>query len=105
MYKLAVIGDRESVLGFMTVGFTVCEAEDAPQAAQALKKLASGGEYAVICITETLAMQLEEEIGKYKDSPLPAVIVIPGKQGSEGYGMANIRKSVQRAVGADILFK
>ena len=31
------------------------------------------------------------------------VILIPGKEGSLGLGMANIKKSVERAVGADIL--
>lgn len=105
MYKIGVIGDRESVLCFLAVGFTVKTVESAGEAAAALKKMAADGEYAVIYLVEEFAMQLEDEIGKYKDSPLPAVIVIPGKKGSEGYGMENVRKSVQRAVGADILFK
>jgi V/A-type H+-transporting ATPase subunit F len=37
--------------------------------------------------------------------PLPAVISLPGQGGSTGYGMNNIRSAVERAVGADILFK
>ena len=50
-------------------------------------------------------MELEEEIAKYKDKPLPAILSIPGRAGNTGYGMANIRNAVVRAVGADILFK
>ena len=48
---------------------------------------------------------MEEELEKYKDLPLPAVTSIPAQGGSTGYGMNNIRSAVERAVGADILFK
>ena len=39
MYKIGVIGDRESSLGFMAVGFTVRIADGAEEAAKALKAL------------------------------------------------------------------
>ena len=38
-----------------------------------------------------------------KDELTPAVILIPGKDGSLGIGMANVKSAVERAVGADIL--
>ena len=57
MYKIAVVGDRDSVLGFKALGLEVC----------------------------------------------PAQILIPGKEGSLGIGMANVKTAVERAVGADIL--
>ena len=101
MYKIGVIGDRDSVLGFIAVGFT---ANDPQQAAAWLKQMAAGG-YAIVYVTEDLAVGMQEEIEKYKDKMLPAVIVIPGKEGSTGFGMTNLKKSVERAVGADILFK
>lgn len=66
--------------------------------------MAAGG-YAIVYVTEDLAVGMQEEIEKYKDKMLPAVIVIPGKEGSTGFGMTNLKKSVERAVGADILFK
>lgn len=34
----------------------------------------------------------------------PAIIPIPGVDGNFGIGIANVKKSVERAVGADILF-
>ncbi|MBQ7346789.1 MAG: V-type ATP synthase subunit F [Clostridia bacterium] len=105
MYKIAIIGERDSVLGFMALGFSVHEAPDAESAAKTLHTLVKSGEYAVIFLTENYAMQLEEELSRYKDLPLPAVVSIPGQGGSTGYGMNNIRSAVERAVGADILFK
>ncbi|MEG1396542.1 MAG: V-type ATP synthase subunit F, partial [Oscillospiraceae bacterium] len=56
-----------------------------------------------IYLTEQLAQHLEPEIARYKDEMKPAIIMIPGKEGSLGIGMANVKKSVERAVGADIL--
>lgn len=105
MYKIAIIGERDSVLGFMALGFSVHEAGDVAEATKTLHTLAKSGEYAVIFLTESYAMQMEEETDRYKDMPLPAVVSIPGQGGSTGFGMNNIRSAVERAVGADILFK
>lgn len=105
MYKIGIIGDRESVLGFMALGYTVHEAADAETAGEILRRIARRGEYAVIFITEQYAAALEEEIARYKDDPLPAIVSVPGASGSAGYGMRAIKSAVERAVGADILFK
>ena len=45
----------------------------------------------------------QEEIDRYKDRLTPAVILIPGKEGSLGIGMNSVTTAVERAVGADIL--
>ena len=105
MYKIGIIGERDSVLAFMALGFSVHEAADAENAGKILHELVKSGEYATIFLVENYAVKLEEEIARYKDLPLPAITVIPGMTGSTGYGMANIRSAVERAVGADILFK
>ena len=105
MYKIGIVGDRDSVLGFMALGFSVHEAQKTSDAAKKLHELARSGEYAVLFITENFALEMGEDIAKYKDSPLPAITVIPGGGTSTGYGMASIRNAVERAVGADILFK
>lgn len=103
MYKIGVIGDRDSVLGFKAVGLEVFPCSQSNEAKKVLHQLARG-EYAIIYITEKLAAELTEDIDKYKDSRLPAIIPIPGKEGASGTGMDNVRKSVERAVRADILF-
>lgn len=103
MYKIGIIGDRESILGFKAIGLDVFPCSRAQEAGKLLDQLAKG-EYAIIYITEQLAVSLEEEIIGYKDARLPAVIPIPNKEGSMGTGMKSVRKSVERAVGADILF-
>lgn len=104
MYKIGVIGDRESVLGFMSVGFNTVITDTPEEASAALKDMAAN-DYAIIYIVESTAVSIQETIASYKDSPLPAIIPVPGKNGSMGLGLKNLKSSVERAVGADILFK
>lgn len=101
MYSIAVLGDRESVLGFKALGLEVFFAENAAEGHERLMELAHGN-YAIIYITETLAAELSPEIAHYKDDVIPAIILIPGKAGSLGIGMNALRSSVERAVGMDI---
>lgn len=101
-WKIAVLGDRESVMGFKALGLEVCPAETVEEAKTALHRLAKDN-CAVVYLTEQYAAQMEAEIARYKDALTPAIILIPGKAGSLGIGMASIKSAVERAVGADIL--
>jgi V/A-type H+-transporting ATPase subunit F len=103
MYKIAVLGDNESVLGFKALGLDVFPCDNS-KAKDLLHDLAKQN-YAVIYITEQIAKEIKPEIDEYKDSLTPAIILIPSKEGSLGIGMNNVRICVERAVGADILDK
>ncbi len=103
MYKIGIIGDRESVLGFMAVGFAVFEADNAEIAGELIDKLAKDN-FAIIFIAQSYAAILTEKIAEYADKPLPAIVPVPDKNGG-GYGEAILKNAVERAVGADILFK
>lgn len=103
MYKVAVLGDRDSIYGFAALGLDTCPVNDETEAAKKLKSLAEGG-YAVIYITEALQAKLETEIDRYRSEKLPAIIPIPGVSGNTGMGMLNVKKSVEQAVGSDIIF-
>ena len=101
-YKIACIGDRTSVLGFRALGLETVFADTAEQASEALKRLARE-RTAIIYITEELASHLEEEIARYADETIPAIILIPGHKGSLGIGRTALEKAVERAVGANLL--
>ena len=103
MYKIAVMGDRDSIYGFAAVGLEPFPVTEKEEAAAKLKELVDG-EYAVIYITEALASLLEKEIIHYSDRKLPAIILIPGVSGNTGKGIAAVKRSVEQAVGSDIIF-
>ena len=101
-YRIAVMGDKDSVLGFRALGLSTFAVDSVEEARTTLHRIARE-DYAVIYLTETLAVDLEHDIARYKDELTPAIILIPGKEGSLGIGASNIKKAVERAVGADIL--
>lgn len=103
MYKIAVLGDRDSIYGFAALGLDTYPVKDTEEAAKTLKRLAEG-QYAIIYITEALQAKLETEIDRYVSEHLPAIIPIPGVFGNTGMGIRNVKKSVERAVGSDIIF-
>ena len=102
MYKIAVIGDRESVYGFSSLGLDIYPAYSADEAKSLIKKLAEDN-YAVIYITEALAKDASDIIEKYSRVITPAIILIPGVSGNTGEGMSSVLKSIERAVGSSIL--
>ncbi|MBQ7687927.1 MAG: V-type ATP synthase subunit F [Clostridia bacterium] len=101
MYKIGVMGDRDSIYGFASAGLDVLPANSGADGAKLLRQIAD--DYAVIFITEKLASEMETELARYRDKTTPALIPIPGVTGDTGIGMANISKAVEKAVGADIL--
>ena len=104
MLKIAVIGGRETVMGFKALGLETYPAADGTEASRALRALIREGEdYAIIYIEEALAAQLAAEIDRFKDRPTPAIILIPGREGSIGLGQSALKAAVERAVGTNIL--
>lgn len=103
MYDIAVMGDKDSIAGFGALGFNTYFTDDENSAKSIFKQL-TGGDTAVIYITEKTAAMISEEIEKYEESSVPDVILIPGVSGNTGEGMKAVRESVEKAVGSDIIF-
>ncbi|CCX36763.1 aTP synthase subunit F [Clostridium sp. CAG:1013] len=102
MYKIAVLGDRDSIYGFGALGLEVFPIEEAETGAKTLRRLAEE-DYAVLYVTEALCAQIPQELERLRERPLPAVVPIPGLSGNTGMGMAMVKRSVEQAVGSDIL--
>ena len=101
--KIAVIGDYDSIYGFASLGLSTFPVDGEEDAVKTLKNLASSG-YGIIYITEELAAVTAKQIQKYKEEMTPAIIQIPGVKGNTGDGIMAVRRSVEQAVGSDILF-
>ena len=101
-YQIAVIGDWESVMGFRALGLDTYPVTAPEEAREIIHRLAKE-DCAVIYLTEQLAAKLGDVIARYKDELKPAIILIPGREGSLGIGKETLQSSIERAVGADIL--
>lgn len=102
MYKIGVMGDHDSIYGFAALGFDIFPVEG-DEARRKLRELAES-DYAVIYITEKLAKEIQDQLDKYREQLLPAIIQIPGVSGNTGEGVRDVHLSVEKAVGSDILF-
>lgn len=102
MYKIAVVGDKDSVLAFKALGVDVKISYDADHTRRIVDGLAKDN-YGLIFITEQLAEKIEETIDRYNSVTVPAIVLIPSNKGSLGIGMKNIDKNVEKAVGSNIL--
>lgn len=103
MYKIAIVGDRDSIYGFATLGIETFPVQDEQEGEATLRKLAES-EYAIIFITESLQSKIRSVVAEYNEQRLPAIIPIPGVSGNTGEGMENVQKLVVQAVGSDIIF-
>lgn len=102
MYRVAVIGDKDSVLMFKALGVDVYTAVNGDMAKKLVNKLAKE-DVGIIFITEDFAAKIQDTIDKYREEMTPAIILIPSNKEDLGFGMADINKSVEKAVGANIL--
>ena len=105
MYRIAVIGGADSVIGFKALGLDTFPASDGAAARKLLHDLARTEEdpYTIIYIEETLAEPIMDEIRKYSAQPSPAIILIPGRNGPIGLGQSALTQAVEKAVGSNIL--
>lgn len=102
MYRVAVIGSSESIKGFAALGLGIYETDEPSEALRMISAL-SNQKVAVIYLTEVLYTALEEQLEPYQRNQIPAIIPIPGISGNTGVGLRQVSKSVEKAVGSDIL--
>ena len=103
MYKIAVLGGSDTVVGFKALGldaFPVNTAEEALAAFKEISRPEAG--YAIVYVEETWAEGLSAAIRRFRSDPHLAVILIPGREGSKGLGRQALREAVEKAVGSDI---
>ncbi|UUX33645.1 V-type ATP synthase subunit F [Fundicoccus culcitae] len=101
-HKIAVIGDKDSVLAFKMIGFEVFFAADANEARGHLDDLARE-DYGIIFLTEQLGIQIPDALERYNQRITPAIILIPNRTGTNHFGEERFAENVERAVGIKIV--
>ncbi len=98
---IAFLGDRDSVSGFRPLGVSVHAVRSQEDARKALDAARERGSR-VVLVTEEVALWLQSELREVAAEPLPVVLVVPSTRGTQGLGMRQLRRLVEKAVGADI---
>ena len=112
-YRTAIIGPEEVVSGFRALGVdtyyattgtelldtlvTMKRTQNAATAEDAIR-------YAVVIVTESLVTTLpSDDWERASRGVLPAIVVLPGIEGTSGQGIRKLKRLAERAVGSDIL--
>lgn len=104
MYKIAVVGDKESIFGFSAIGMDIYPAYEEDDVKRIIPKLIDD-DYAIIYITENVSIKAEKFLEKLQKNKIPAIVTIPSNTGNLNYGEKRIKDMVQKAVGIEINFK
>ena len=101
VYKIGVVGEESVVKGFLSLGFTVKSVTNANEAKDAIEDLKNDS-CAVVYVTGNFYEKIDTE--KYKSDSVFSIIPIPTPNDSSSTGENRLKKYVEKAVGADILF-
>jgi V/A-type H+-transporting ATPase subunit F len=104
MYKMGVVGDKDSITIYKAAGLDIFPVKDVQESRSLINRLVEE-QYGVLFIIENLANNLNDVFERYKESVIPILISLPGVKGSEGTGMKELKKAMERAIGVDVLFR
>lgn len=110
-YRIGIIGPADTVSGFKALGVDVFAATTAAEALAQLRQLKQIGRdsvdeapYAIVCVIEEILRGVDQaEYAKVVSGALPAVVVLPGPEGSHGVALARLRRLAEQAVGSAII--
>lgn len=110
-YHIAIIGPAETVSGFRAMGVESFPAQTGAEALEQLRTIKqlttsadSEKQYAVVCIIESLMTDVDQtEYAKVASGPLPAMVLLPGPEGSKGFALERLRGLAEKAVGSAII--
>ena len=110
---MAIIGSRETILGFKALGLDTVYANQTNIAVEKLFELkrekietddGKVNKYAIIFVMEDLMKDITpDDYKKLTSDPLPAIIPLPNHLGSTGFGLTKLKRIVEKGVGMDIL--
>jgi len=101
MSEIAMVGDRDSILGFKALGVSIFPAETKDEVISILRNLIQQ-EFKIAFITEQVAPDAETITNEMSGRTMPVIMMIPSNRGSMGLGMQRMQELVRKAAGADI---
>ncbi|MFH1096147.1 MAG: V-type ATP synthase subunit F [Candidatus Desantisbacteria bacterium] len=101
MSNIAIIGDKDTIWPFKAFGFVIYSIKDIKDANEILKGILNKN-YSIIFVTEDVFKQCEQQIQEIQSLPLPAIVILPNNQGSQGIGRNRLQQILRKAVGSEI---
>ncbi len=105
MFKAVAVGEKHLILGFKGVGFEIVPIDESEKLMHELNTLSRDSEIGLVLVTESMAREAPKAIDEFRERSLAVLTIIPTHEGTEHVSFNEIRKSVERSLGIDILGK
>lgn len=106
MSRAIAVGEKTFILGFKGVGFEIEPADNAESVARILGALAHERNVGLVLLTESMAAENKEAVANFREmNPAAILTVIPTHKGSSRGSFEEMRKTVERSIGVDMLGK
>jgi len=105
MSKAIAVGEKHLILGFKGVGFEILPIDDSSKLMHELNLLSRDPEVGLVLVTESMAKEAPNVIEEFRGKSSAILTVIPTHEGSRHLSFQEMRKSVERSLGVDILGK
>ena len=105
MLKIVIIGEKNDILPYQSIGVEIEPVKTTADTVSALRKTVQNPQVAIILITENMAEQCLDTITELRNKTVKAITIVPTQQGSRHTSMIELNKEIGRAVGMDILTK
>lgn len=99
--NLAVIGSGAEMMLFRMTGARVCITDEASKAREALHDFIHEGAV-IVLISDELYPEIIDIAEQYRESIVPVIAVLPGKEGLSENSDRILYDSVRKAIGFDI---
>lgn len=102
MSEICIIGEKEFIYSFKGLGISIFPVESEKELEESLNKVIKEG-FSIIYLTETYLENLKSKIERLsKDLPV-AIVTISAEGEIKGFGWRRLKKTVEKAIGADLL--
>ncbi len=105
MSKAVAVGEKHLILGFKGVGFEIVPIDESEKLMHELNTLSRDPEIRFVLVTESLAREAPKALEEFRERSPAVLTIIPTHEGSEHISFHEIRKSVERSLGIDLLGK
>lgn len=101
--RLAVVGERATVVAFEGLGIAAFPVASVEEARKTVSRLMKKKEHAVIFVTEDIGKDIPDVIAESATEYAPSVVLVPSSAGSQQIGLRKLSRVLKRALGTDVL--
>ncbi len=108
MYKVVVLTDPDTAIGFRLAGVDVCVVEDTEEAKREISRLIDDDRTGILAVNESFLSLIDERMrNKIESIYKPIVVSLPVREkiGAVGERKAFLARLVHRAVGFDVTLR